>query len=592
MKVHLLPQAFGTDAVRAATIAASEGAAGWDKVTEAMDKMGGTQVAAAQRNQGLAGSMNQLSGSFEAIQITIGQAFLPVLTQMVAGLTVVLNAFVTLDPGIQAVIVAIVGITGAVAGAAAAWVLLGPILTAVGAAFGILVAAASPVLAILAAIAVAVAALYLAWQTNFGGIQEVTAEVIAAIQPGLTNIQNFLTAFGSSLAAIFQLLASGDFQGGIFGLQEDSGFVQFLFAARDGVLQLMAALEPLVAQILAQLPGLIRTLGDLFNWLSGVLQQTGGFWDVLFQVISVNLTAIINVAVLFIDTIRAIFEGDWGRVFSNMVDIFKTVAGAIVMNIAIWLQAIADLLGVGDIWADFVNGVWQLGARVGEALANVFGLIGQVFSAIPDLIAGLGDLFGPFVNAAWEIGTRLGEAFVNFLTFIGEALSNIPAMIAALGDLWEPFVMGAWELGTRLGDALINVFTFIGQIFGEIPNMLMGLGDIFGPIIDAAGALVGRVGEAIEPLRQLLADTFGAFWQFLTGAIQLPGGGGQPGGGGGGLPTPIPGGGTGGPIVSIGTLIISSEAEAQAFLDQVAQAVLQSATRVTPPIGGANPALP
>src|SRR6185436_4390673 len=81
-KINLLQTAFGTDAVRAATIAAAEGAAGWDEVTAAMEKMGGVQVAAAQRNQGLEGSMNALGGSFEAVQITIGNLFLPALTAL------------------------------------------------------------------------------------------------------------------------------------------------------------------------------------------------------------------------------------------------------------------------------------------------------------------------------------------------------------------------------------------------------------------------------------------------------------------------------------------------------------------------------
>src|SRR4051812_25525910 len=92
-KINALQTAFGTDAVRAATIAATEGAAGWDAVTASMEKMGGTQVAATQRMQGLTGALSQLSGSFDTVQITVGQFFLPVLTQLVNLATSVLNKF-------------------------------------------------------------------------------------------------------------------------------------------------------------------------------------------------------------------------------------------------------------------------------------------------------------------------------------------------------------------------------------------------------------------------------------------------------------------------------------------------------------------
>lgn len=672
-KLLQLELAFGADAVRAATIAATEGAEGFNQLAENVGKISAAD-AAKTRLDNLKGSLEQLGGSFETIQITVGNMFLPVLKSLTDMLTGVLNAFLSLDPSIQGVIVAIVGAVGIVAGLTAAFVILGPLLGAMAAGFGVLAAATAPFLLPLLAIGAAVAALYLAWQTNFGGIQEVTAEVWAAIQPALVNIQNFVTGFASNLGAVFALLSSGDFQGGIFGLDEDSGFVVFLIAARDAVLQLMAALEPLVAQALAQLPGLIRGIGDMFNWLSGILQASSGFWEVLWQVASVNLQAVVRVVVLFIDTIRAIFEGDWGRVLSNMVETFKTIAGALLTNIGIWLQAIADLLGVGDIWEGFVSDVWALGTRVGEALGNLFSYIGSAFSGlpqilaglgdffgpiitqaweigtrlgealasflsyignalsglpdmigglgdffgplitaaweigtrlgeafanflgyigsalsnIPDMIAGLGDFFGPLVNAAWEVGTRLGEAFGNFLGFIGQALSNIPNLIEGLGDLWGPFINGAWELGTRIGEAIMNVIGFIGQVFGAIPAMLEGMGDFFGPIINAAINLVTRLAEVLAPVAQVVQDIFNSVPEWFMNLFGGGTGGGQPGGGGGTLPSP----GVGAPLVSVGTLIISSEAEAQAFLDMIAEAILASSRRVSPPVTGTNPALP
>jgi TP901 family phage tail tape measure protein len=754
----LLEMAFGPDAFRAANIAATEGAAGYDKATEAMDKMGGVAVSAAQRNAGLTGAMNQLGGAIEAVQITIGQLFLPILTQMVQGLTFLVNAFSSLDPTLQTFIVAAVGIAGAVAGIVAGMILLGPVLTAASAAFGILVAAAAPFLIPILAITAAVAALYLAWQTNFGGIRDVTAEVWAAIQPGLENIRNFLSELGAALGPALQQLGAN--------LQP-----------------FMDKMSELAGGILGQLPGLIRATGDEFNNL-GVLF---GRISTLFQALVAAFTTDAGAMGIVVDMIREIFGdavGDaldpflnWfmnaiptikkfvddvgatiGRVvtlFQALVAAFQTDAGAmgIVLDMIrqIFGDAVADALepfiqwfmraipeiqafaravgdffngipglisAAGDIFGPIVNAAWALGQRVGEAFGNFLGFIGNALSGIPGMIAALGDFFGPFVNAAWQIGARLGEAFGNFLSFIRDRIASIPGMITGLGDLFGPVVTAAWNIGQGLGDAIANfwnfirnavssipgmigeidifggiiaaawnigqglgeavgnfvmfirnsvagvagwvqenadwIFTavidaawnigqglgeavgnfvmfirnsivgiatwiqenaggifaaladaawaaggpiadavmnfigFIGGAIGGIPAMIANIPDIFGGIVEAAMGLAGRIGEAIEPIRTLLANTFGAFWDFLTGAIQLPTGG-DTGGGGGTAPLP---GGTSGPIVSIGTLVIASEAEAQEFLQLVAEAVLASARRVTAPVAGTNPALP
>jgi TP901 family phage tail tape measure protein len=626
-KINLLQTAFGTDAVRAATIAASEGAAGWDKVTESMDKMGGVQVAAAQRNAGLEGAMNSLGGSIETVQITIGNLFLPILTAMAQGLTVVINAFSGLDPNIQTAIIAVVGIAGAVAGLVAAFVLLGPVFAAAGAGFAIITAAAAPVLIPILAIAAAVAALKLAWDTDFAGIQGVTAEVWAAIQPMFENIKNLFATIVSALAP-------------------------FVEAFRGELPGAMQAFSDALGPLLAQLPNLIRMIGDFWNAVSAIIQllaagDFSGAWDVLVSAVTVAAqnvgNALGNLATFIGDWLASVIPGIiasapdvWAAFIASAWEVGVRVAEALgnvltfigdqlgqaipaliealpdpwepflrgaweigtriaeafgnfMVFIGETLAAIPALIqGLGDFFGPFIAAAWEIGTRIAEAFGNFLNFIGTALAGIPDLIMGLGDFFGPFVNAAWEIGGRLAEAFANFLDFIGTAISGIPAMIEGLGDVFGPLVTAAWNLGGPLGDAIMNAVGFVGQAIQGIPTFIEGLGDIFGPIVSAAYDLQDRIAAAIEPIKQLLANTFGAFWEWLTGAIQVPTGGGTGTGGTGGTTT-MPG--PTGPIVSVGTLIISTQAEADAFLQQVADAVLASARRVTPPATGAT-ALP
>ena len=81
-KQMALKTMFGTDAVRAATIAMNEGADGANKMQDAIDKVTVAEVAAEKMNN-LKGAVEILRGSFETFQKTLGTAVLPALTTFV-----------------------------------------------------------------------------------------------------------------------------------------------------------------------------------------------------------------------------------------------------------------------------------------------------------------------------------------------------------------------------------------------------------------------------------------------------------------------------------------------------------------------------
>lgn len=619
-KINLLQTAFGTDAVRAATIAASEGAAGWDKVTESVDKMGGVVVAAAQRQQGLNGSMEALGGSIDTVKIKIGDLFLPVLTTLVQMLTNVVNAFSTLDPTIQVVIVAAVGIAGAVAGIVAAMVLLTPVITATAASFAVLTAAASPFLIPILAITAAVAALYLAWQTNFGGIRDVTAEVWTAIQPGFANIQGFLSNLGGLV-------------GSAFG------------AFREALSPVLDALNVFVTGALAGFPGWVRELGDRWNAVGIALQPIGSVLEMVGQAINFLVTGNMDRLVelmqeglpqpfaaglqLLRDVITTsigvmgdllggvqrfvgyLLAGDFQGAFDSLVATFGSikdriqplwnefllVLGTLLEALPGWIAArIGDVWGLaiaawgglsdafGRLWtaeleligamirglpgfiAAAVPAIWNLAIQAWGGLSGLFGqlwqaelnkigellgqlggfitshlpggeiwdnmgqvfsllgalvntrwqeflgqlgqLIGQIPGAIGQAVSGLGDPWAALVNGAWNLGPRIGDALNNITNFIRDRVASIPGTLTGLGDLFKPIVDAAWGIGQRLGDAVGNFFNFIRDRVAAIPETLTGLGDLFKPVVDAAWGIGQGLGDAV-----------GNFVNFATGAV-------------------------------------------------------------------------
>lgn len=90
-KLMTLQTIFGTDAIRAAAIAADAGASGVNKMATSMDKMTAADVA-KKRMDNLAGSFEQLSGSLETGLLVIGSPIVKILRDIVDALTEGVNA--------------------------------------------------------------------------------------------------------------------------------------------------------------------------------------------------------------------------------------------------------------------------------------------------------------------------------------------------------------------------------------------------------------------------------------------------------------------------------------------------------------------
>lgn len=611
-KINLLQTAFGTDAVRAATIASKEGAAGFAEVTAAMDKMGGTQVAAAQRNQGLAGSLNQLGGSFETIQITIGQLFLPVLTQAVTFITGLLNAFLTLDPGIQTAIIAIVGIAGVVAGLVAGFILIGPVIASVGAAFGIIAGAAAAVALPIAALVAAGALLYAAWQDDFGGIREVTAQVFDAIQPAFVNIQNFISALLTTIGPAFS-------------------------GAASSAAPFIAALSNDLAPILARLPDLVRLIGDGFNALSPILQSvfeiirlltTGDFRGGIFGLdedsgLVVFLLGIHDALALLADALLKLLNGDFAGAWQSLWGAFTTALETVITAIDQLLPTIGGLLvsflqSLPGLVAQYAPGMWN---ALLEEFAQLPGILGPAWDAFADWLGGVlggipqfvgdmaGDVWAALRTAFEGLVDQIAPAWDAFAGWLGAVVGGIAQFVLDnMGDIFEPLagaffglvdlLAPAWDafagwLGAVVGGIGQFVIDSVGDIWGGLTAAFFGLVDQLAPAWDAFASWLGNV---LAGLPQFVADHIGDVWGALIAAFTGSAPGTTTTGGGGTSQPPLSGGGVGsggitGPLVSIGTLVIGSQAESDAFLQQMADAILAATRRVSAPPPGTIPAL-
>lgn len=186
-----------------------------DLATEFENVSGSAQEMAEIMMDNTAGAIEELGGALETAAINIQQILAPMVTSVVQWITDLINVFNQMDDGTQTMIVTILslvaafgpfllilgkivsffgGIVTSIQGASGAFGALKAVIAGVTGGFG-------PIIAMIAAVVAAVVALKVAWETNFMGIQEKTAEMAEALQGIWDAILNGVQSF-------FQLLLS------------------------------------------------------------------------------------------------------------------------------------------------------------------------------------------------------------------------------------------------------------------------------------------------------------------------------------------------------------------------------------------------
>lgn len=216
---------FGSDAVRGATILFNEGSQGVNKMYTEMSKVTALETANTKMNT-LKGRIEQLSGAFDTMKKTIGDALAPVVSVFVAGLQKLVDGFnslpgpvqkaVAITGGIVLALTAIATVIGVVlaavgmvvSGIGALGVALGTLATSLGIAGGVaglLAAALGPVAIALGVVAAAVGVGVLAYK----GYQKATEDSIASVDRFATNTEGKVSSSTKKVLGEYFKLSDG-----------------------------------------------------------------------------------------------------------------------------------------------------------------------------------------------------------------------------------------------------------------------------------------------------------------------------------------------------------------------------------------------
>lgn len=538
---------FGTDAVRAATIAMNEGADGANKMQAEISKVTAAQVAAEKLNN-LKGAVEGLSGSFETLQIKLGESVLPLFTTIVKyvdklvdkfsqsqGIQNFTDAMATINPVLDHFLNGTKLADGVMDKFTSSMVSAAPILSLVGGllAFGPATKGLSKMTGLLGGLGGKVATFgnsaglvfghagdsIVNFTSKIGGVPailgraggEATA-MLGMMSQGIASVMSVaLAAIGP--AAILGLVVAGL---GIINNQFGTQIDQLLNTVTTKGPQII---QNLVSGITSQIPALIALGADLiakfasaFATMFPVLVQAG------------------------VDLIGSLVQGV-GQNATSLISSAVTVIGTFVQSIA---SALPQLLGMGvELLANLVQGV----------LNNLPQILQSAQQAVTTFLAGLGQQMPSIIQNGIQILQNLINGIVQSLptilqiavqvitSFIQGLVSNLPAIIQGGIQLIVSLVTGLIQnLPQIIASAAQIVSSLVSGLIQATPQLIQGglqliaqlvISLIAGlPKILEAGtkiifelgkAMLTAVPEAISGVVSAVGDFFGGMWDFVTG---------------------------------------------------------------------------
>lgn len=361
--------------------------------------------------------------------------------------------------------------------------------------------------------------------------------------------------------AFFDLAVNGDFTGDFFGLEEDSGLVDFILTIREHVIDLWGFLQSTV------IPGVTgffsAVVGSSFwgvigGFFGSLVQNkvvlsavVGGFiaWKTVTAGISlVNLTReiISNTRAFVLSKVakaqdlaqtvalKAMYAGDFIRsIVQQGIQLGKTTAAWIAKNSAMVAARVAT--------AAYTAAQWLLNAALN---ANPIGLI---VAAIAALVAALvvaynkSETFRNFINGMWEsIKSVMGSVVSWMQSFIAPVFSAvwtgiktvvwvvataiavqvelIKAVIGAVADflvtyVW-PYIQTAWE-GIKAGAEIL--FSALQAIWSGIQIAVQAVADFFVAYILP---VISSVWDGIKERAYALYSGVMLIWSGIQTAVQ------------------------------------------------------------------------
>lgn len=538
---------FGTDAVRAATIAMNEGADGANKMQAEISKVTAAQVAAEKLNN-LKGAVEGLSGSFETLQIKLGESVLPLFTTIVKYVDKLVDKF-SQSQGIQNFTDAMANINpvldhflngtkladGVMEKFTSSMASAAPILSLVGGllAFGPATKGLTKLTGILGGLggkigsfggiasvvfnnaAVDVGVFF----SKIGGIPGVLGDaasrgisILSMMSQGIASVMSVaLAAIGP--AAILGLVVAGL---GIINNQFGNQIDQLLNTVTTKGPQII---QNLVSGITSQIPALIASGADLiakfasaFATMFPVLVQAGvDLIGSLVQGVGQNATSLISSAVTVIGTFVQSIASALPQLLGMGVELLANLVQGILNNLPQILQsaqqaATTFLTGLGQQMPSIIqNGIQILQNLINGIIQSLPTILQIAVQVITSFIQGLVSNLPAIIQGGIQL----------IVSLVTGLIQNLPQIIASAAQIVSSLVSGLIQATPQLIQGGLQLIAqLVISLIAGLPKILEAGTKI---IFELGKAMLTAVPEAISGVISAVGDFFGGMWDFVTG---------------------------------------------------------------------------
>lgn len=435
----------------------------FQSLTESIYNASGTSEEMADTMQNnLSGQLTILSSMLQELALQFGEILLPIIRSFVEKLQDLVAKFQEMSPEQREQIVKWAAIAAAIG---PVLIVFGKLVTSVGgmittfgkipamitklkSGFSLLSAAIGgislPVVAIVVAIGVLIAAFVSLWKNNEDFRNKITAiwDGIKEKFEGFTSgIVERLNALGFNFESITEVI------GAIW-----KGFCDLLAPVFEGAFSIISSVLGTVFDVIT---GILDIFIGLFtgNWeqmWTGVKEVFGGIWDGIVGI----FTAVIDTLKGIFDTVLSWFGTTWSECWEGIKTFFSNIWNNIVTFFTNIINTIVT--AVSNFITNIINFFAQLPTNIATFISNAL-------TAVATWAVNM-------VNKAREMGTNFINGVVEFFTdlpykigyFIGSALGNIILWVTNM-------VAKAREMGTNFINAVVSFFT---QLPGKILNFI------------------------------------------------------------------------------------------------------------------------
>lgn len=455
--------------------------------TGAYDQMAGTAVSKTQL----------LKNQWELVRIEVGQALMPILSELLKVLSAVLGWWNNLSDGTKKTIIWIA------AGAAALAVILGVLIAVAGAIMMVSGAAAAMGIglgaligifaAIIAGIAAIIAVGYLLYK-HWDQVKATAIKVWNGIVGVFNSVVEWVKAnFGDRLSLIWEDIRTKVVKA--WNAVRD-WTVKIWNDVVDWTSKLWGKIKPIIQPIIDWLVGIWDNVKNILKDVLDILISAfKNAWDIIsavlkgaWQIISGVIEGIWNVFKGLIDLLVGIFTGDWEQMWTGIKEIFG---------------------GIWDAIKGIIDGAWTIISGIIEAGVN---FAESIIKPGFDLIKNIVQIALEAIQHAWEF---VWNSIKNYILPI---VNGIVGAIRIMGDGIQKgvdWVIGVIaNFGRKVGDGITAVIGFFRDLPGRIWSYVSGIGSwLIGAGQDLVRGMLQGISNFAGKIRDKLLDMANDAWK-------------------------------------------------------------------------------